>query len=335
MNYQKVILNEFGGPEVLQVVEESTLPEPGKGEVRVNVLAVSATFTDTLVRKGTYYGFKEKPPLSPGYDMVGVVDKIGLGVSGLEDGQMVADLTVWGAYSEYMLRPAESLVPVPDGLNPADAVSMVLSYVTAYQMLHRSAKVQPGQKVLVHGAGGAVGTALLQLGKLLDLEMYGTASASKRELIQSLGGTAIDYKSEDFLAQIRAIGGVDAVFDAIGGDNLKRSFQSLRKGGMLVSYGFYDQAMGRGGNVPLEFMRVLLWNILPNGHKTAFYSIGVLRKKKPDWFTEDLSKLFELLASGNIKPSIEKLMPMSKARHAHELIEQAAVKGRIVLTPGK
>ncbi len=331
MSYKKVLLNEFGGSEVLQVVAESALPEPGMGEVRIKVLAASATFTDTMVRKGIYYGFKETPPLSPGYDMVGVVDKPGTGVTGLEVGQMVADLTVFGAYTEYMLRPAESLVPVPEGLDPAEAVSLVLSYMTAYQMLHHSAKVQRGQKILIHGAGGAVGTALLELGALLDLKMYGTASKSKHELVKSLGGTPIDYKSEDFLAKMHAIGGVDAAFDAIGGENFKRSFQALKKGGTLVAYGFYNQAMGKGGNVPVEYMSVALWNMLPNGRKAAFYSIGALREKQPQWFKEDLTALFELLSKGKIKPAIERRMNLEDAAQAHGLIEQAAVKGRIVL----
>ena len=331
MSYKKVILNEFGGPEVLQVVEEPNLPEPGAGEVRVKVLAASATFTDTMVRKGIYYGFKETPPLSPGYDMVGVVDKVGADVTGLDVGQIVADLTVWGAYTEYILRPADSLVPVSDGLDPAEAVSLVLSYVTAYQMLHRIAKVQRGQKILVHGAGGAVGTALLELGGLDDLEMFGTASKSKHELVRSLGATPIDYNSEDFLARMQAVAGVDAAFDAIGGDNFKRSFKSLNKGGTLVAYGFYNQSMGKGGNVPIEYMRVAMWNILPNGRSSTFYSIGALRKKQPDWFKEDLGALFGLLEEGKIKPSIERCMKLDEARQAHELIEQAAVKGRIVL----
>jgi len=331
MNYKKVIIHEFGGPKVLQVIEESTLPEPGTSEARIKVLAASATFTDTMVRKGIYYGFKETPPLSPGYDMVGVVDKLGQGVTGLEVGQMVADLTVFGAYTEYMLRPVDTLVPVPAGLDPAEAVSMVLSYVTAYQMLHRVAKIQSGQKILVHGAGGAVGTATLQLGALLNLEVYGTASKPKHELVQSLGATPIDYKNEDFLARMQAIGGVDAAFDPIGGENLKRSFKSLKKGGTLVPYGFYNQAMGKGGNVALDYMSIAVWNILPNGRQASFYSIGDLRKKNPAWFKEDLGLLFGLLKEGKIKPSIEKRLKLEDAAQAHELIEQAAVKGRIVL----
>ena len=333
MSYKRVIITEFGGPDVLKIVEETALPEPKPGEVRVRVMATSACFTDTMVRKGIYYDLKKKPPFSPGYDLVGVVDKLGTGVTKLKIGQMVADLTVSGAYSEYMCRPESSLVPVPAGLDPAEAVSLVLSYVTAYQMLHRSAKVQHGQSILIHAAGGAVGTALLQLGKLFDLEMYGTASKSKHDLIASLGAVPIDYKSENFLTRIQTLtsDGVDATFDAIGGDNFKRSFKSLKRGGMLVAYGFYNNAMGKGGSVPVEFMQVKLWDILPNGRATTFYSIGALRKKHPDWFHADLTELFNLLAQSKIKPVIAKRMRLDEATHAHELIEQAAVQGKIVL----
>ncbi|MBC8264339.1 MAG: zinc-binding dehydrogenase [Anaerolineales bacterium] len=333
MSYKRVIITEFGGPEVLKVVEEAVLPKPGPGKVRVKVLATSACFTDTMVRKGVYRDVKEKPPFSPGYDMVGVVDELGAGVTRLKVGQRVAELTVIGAYSQYICLPESHLAPVPDGLDPAEAVSLILSYVTAYQMLHRSAKVQRGQRILIHGAGGAVGTAMLQLGKLLDLEMYGTASRAKHELVASLGATPIDYKSEDFVERIRTLtgDGVDAAFDPIGGDNFKRSFKSLKRGGTLVAYGFYENAMGKGGNVPLEFMLVKLWDILPNGRSTAFYSIGSLREKHADWFRADLTELFDLLAQGKIKPVIAERMPLSEAARAHELVEQAAVKGRIVL----
>ena len=337
MSCKRVIITEFGGPDVLKIVEETALPEPKPGEVRVRVMATSACFTDTMVRKGIYYDLKKKPPFSPGYDLVAVVDKLGTGVTKLKTGQMVADLTVSGAYSEYMCRSESSLVPVPAGLDPAEAVSLVLSYVTAYQMLHRSAKVQRGQSILIHAAGGAVGTALLQLGKLFDLEMYGTASKSKHDLIASLGAVPIDYKSENFLTRIQTLAsdGVDAAFDAIGGDNFKRSFKSLKRGGMLVAYGFYNNAMGKGGSVPVEFMQVKLWDILPNGRATTFYSIGALRKKHPDWFHADLTELFNLLAQSKIKPVIAKRMRLDEATHAHELIEQAAVQGKIVLIVSK
>ena len=334
VGYKRVVMTEFGGPEVLRMIEETELPEPNPGEVRVNVLVTSAAFTDVMIRKGKYPDVKEKPPFSPGYDMVGVVDKLGEGATRFEIGQQVADLTVIGAYSEYLCLPESRLTPVPEGLDPAEAVSLVLSYVTAYQMLHRVAKVKPGQRILVHGAGGAVGTAMVQLGKLLDLEMYGTASQSKCKLVKQLGATPIDYKGEDFVERILSLtgDGVDAVFDPIGGDNFKRSFRALRRGGKLVAYGFYHAVLGRGGSIPLDFLRLKLWNILPNGRSTTFYSIGALRQKQPDWFSEDLEKLFDWLAQGKIKPVIAKRMPLAEARRAHELIEGAGVQGKIVLT---
>ena len=288
------------------MVEETELPEPKPGEVRVKVLATSAAFTDVWIRKGTYPDVKEKPPFSPGYDMVGVADKLGEGVTRFQVGQRVADLTVIGAYSEYLCLPESRLTPVPEGLDPAEAVSLVLSYVTAYQMLHRVAKVERGQRILVHGAGGAVGTAMLQLGKLLDLEMYGTASQSKLDLVRRLGATPIDYRSEDFIAVTRRLtkDGVDAAFDPIGGDHFKRSFSALRRGGKLVAYGFYNSTLGKGGSVPLDFMKIQLWNLWPNGRSAAFYSIGGLRHKQPGWFSEDLTALFGLLAQDKIKPVI-------------------------------
>lgn len=334
MGYKRVVITEFGGPEVLKMIEETKLPEPKSGEVRVKVLVTSASFTDTWIRKGTYTGVKEKPPFSPGYDMVGVVDKLGEGVIYLKMGQRVADLTVIGAYSEYLCLPESSLTPVPEGLDPAEAVGLVLSYVTAYQMLHRVAKVKRGQRILIHGAGGAVGEAMLQLGKLLDLEVYGTVSKSKHELIKRLGATPIDYKSEDFVERIRSLtgDGVDAVFDPIGGDNFKRSFSVLRRGGKLVAYGFHNAVQGKGGSIPLDFIRLQLWNFWPNGRSTAFYLITALRQKHADWFSEDLTKLFDLLAQNKIKPIIAACMPLAEVKRAHELVEQAEVQGKIVLT---
>ncbi len=329
MGYKRVAVTKYGGPEVLSIVEEDGLPEPGDDQVRVRVLAVSASFTDTLVRKGLYPGIKVKPPaLTPGYDLVGLVDRAGKNAGEFRAGQKVAALTVFGSYTEYICLPASRLVPVPDELDPAEAVSMVLSYVTAYQMLHRSAKVQEGQSILIHGAGGAVGTALLQLGKLMDLTMYGTASKPKHELIKKEGAVPIDYRNEDFVERIRELapGGVHAAFDPIGAENFKRSLRCLRRGGTLVAYGFYNAGTGRGGIVPLEFLKIYLWNILPNGRKSKFYLI-----RYDKWLDEDLPVLFSLLAQKKIHPVIEKRMPLEEAARAHELIDRAEVNGKIVL----
>jgi len=336
VSYKRVVITEFGEPDVLRVVEEPSLPEPGPGEVRVKVLATSASFIDTMVRRGKYPGVKEKPPFSPGYDVVGVVDKLGEGVTSPRLGWRVVDLTVTGAYSEYICRPAEQLVPVIEGLDTTEAVSLVLTYVTAYQMLRRVAKVQAGERILVHGAGGAVGTALLQLGNAFGLEVYGTASSSKQELVRSLGAVPIDYQNEDFVKRIDAstADGVDAVFDGIGGDNLTRSFRTLRKEGRLVAFGFYDALMGRGGSIPLDLAWIRLWDLFPNMRSASFYSIASLRKRHPQWFRDDLAVLYDLLARGRIKPVIGKYLPLTQAVEAHRLVEHAAVAGKVVLIVG-
>ncbi|MBS3755720.1 MAG: zinc-binding dehydrogenase [Desulfobacterales bacterium] len=337
MTYKRLEITDFGGPEVLNIVEESTLPEPADNEVRVQVLVTSASFTDIMIREGKYPEVKKKPPFTIGYDMVGIVDKTGSRVTGFKAGQMVADLMVIGACSQYVCLPEDLLTAVPDGLDPGEAVSLLLSYVTAYQMLNRIARIQSGQRILVHGAGGAVGTAMIQLGRLLDLEIYGTASKAKHEMISGLGATPIDYRNEDFTDRIRAISGdgVDAVFDPIGGKNLKRSFAVLRPGGKLVCYGFYNAVLGKGGSIPLDFLRLKLWDVLPNQRSASFYSIGAARKRHPEWFSADLAALFDLLAKKQIKPIIDRRLPMSEAAEAYKRIGNAEVNGKLILEVSK
>ncbi|MDR3652295.1 MAG: medium chain dehydrogenase/reductase family protein [Paludibacter sp.] len=332
MGYNRIIITKFGEPEVLKLIEESTLPEPKAGEVRVKILKTSANFTDIMIRKGKYPDVKDKPPFSPGYDMVGVVDKLGEGSAIFNIGERVADMTVIGAYAEYICLPEERLTRLSENIDSSEAVALILSYTTAYQMLHRIAKITEGKTILIHGAGGAVGIALLQLGKLLNLKMYGTASKSKHDLVKRLGGIPIDYKSEDFVQRIHelTIDGVDAVFDPIGGDSFKKSYKSLRPDGKLVGFGFYNAVLDKGGNVPLEFIKLLLWNILPSKKSTSFYSIGGLRKKHPEWFKEDLRLLFELLEKGSIKPEIAGHYPLNKVIEVHKIIENAANAGKII-----
>ncbi|MDX1378762.1 MAG: medium chain dehydrogenase/reductase family protein [Anaerolineales bacterium] len=337
MKNKRVIVSKFGGPEELEFVEDAVLPEPSAGEVRIKVLTTSAAFTDVMIRKGKYPDVKKKPPFSPGYDMVGIVEKLGKEAAQFQIGQRVADLTIIGAYSEYICLPASRLTPVPDNLDPMEAVSIILSYVTAYQLLHRVARIKLNQRILVHGAGGAVGTAILQLGRLLNLEMFGTVSTHKRELVKSLGATPIDYRHEDFVERIQesTADGVDAVFDPMGGDYYPRSFSVLRQGGILAAYGFYNNVMDRGGSIPLDWLKLQAWNILPNKRSAKFYSIGAMRQKHPEWFLEDLRTLFDFLAQEKIKPVIGASMSLADVRYAHELIEQAKVPGKIVLRVGE
>lgn len=182
-------------------MKEEECPEPRRGEVRIKVLAAGVALPDVLAREGIH---PETPrvPFTPGWDLIGEVDRLGDGVSGIQLGQIVAAMPISGAYAEFVCLPQGELVPVPAALDPAEAVSLILNYITAYQMLHRSAKVKTGQRVLIHGASGGVGTALLQLGSLAGLEMYGTCSAGAFSVVAGLSGVPIDYKSKDFVSEI-------------------------------------------------------------------------------------------------------------------------------------
>ena len=342
-SYQQVVITEFGDADALQLVTKKELPEPAAGEVRIRVLTASASFTDVMVRKGMYAEAPAEPPLVPGYDLVGIVDKLGAGVIDLQPGQRVADLTIWGAYTEYAVRPAQGLVPVPQGLSDEAAVALILSYTTAYQMLHRVAQVKPGQTVLIVGASGAVGTALAQLANAAGVNALGTASTLKQDYLKSLSAQAIDYKTEDFVSRTAELtngAGVDFTFDAISVDNFKRSYETLKPDGELILYGLYSATLsGQAGSMVsliYEFIRfqlqLLLWDWFPDQQKTAvFYSITELRSQHPDWFREDLSKLFDMAVTGEIAPRIWKVMPLSEATAAHRFIEERAVKGKIVL----
>lgn len=222
MEQIRIIVPQYGGPDVLQVIEEEC-PEPAAGDVRVKVLAAGVSLPDVLAREGIH---PETPrvPYTPGWDLVGTVDRVGKAVSALEVGQTVAAMPISGCYAQYVCLPQRKCVPVPGGVDPAEAVAVVLNYITAYQMLHRSANVKPGQRILIHGASGGVGTALLQLGRIAGVEMYGTCSAGGADVVKKLGATPIDYRNSDFVREVHRLtgDGVDAVFDGIGGDNLWR-----------------------------------------------------------------------------------------------------------------
>src|SRR5215207_8769316 len=346
MRYKRVVISRLGGPEVLEVREEE-LPEPGLGEVRVRILATGVSLPDLMMREGVHPE-APRPPFTPGWDLVGMVDKLGVGASTVEPGQMVAALPVWGGNAEFICLPQEELVPVPAGLDPAEALVMVFNYVTAYQMMRRTARVKPGQRVLIHATAGGIGTALLQLGRLVDLEMYGTASAAKGELVSSLGATPIDYHHVDFLEEIlRLTGdGVDVVFDGIcSTDYLRRSFKSLRPGGKVVAYG--GTSMLRGGRLAggrrhrrLRRLQGLATiggpmaasYLLPgNKKRITTYSIQWLKRLRPAWYREDLSALLELLRQGKIQPVVAERIPLDEVTRAHELLGKGSVMGKIVL----
>lgn len=345
MKNTRIVVTHYGGPDAMQVVEEEC-PEPKAGEVRVRVRAAGVSLPDVLMREGVH---PETPrvPFTPGWDLVGVVDRIGTGVSGIDIGQSVAALPIHGAYSNFVCLQQRELVTVPNGLDAAEAVSLVLNYVTAHQMLHRSGRVRPGQRILVHGAAGGVGSALLQLGRLAGLEMYGTCSARGAQTVSELGAVPIDYQHQDFVQEIRRRtgDGVDVVFDGIGGAHIWRSRSALSPGGRVVAYGLTSSlregrlASGRtGGRHRFREIRVFglyiagSW-VLPGRRRVVPYSIQWLKRVRPALFRQDLRVLLELLQQQRIKPLIARRMPLADARQAHELLGKGGLTGKIVLVP--
>lgn len=338
MNHLRVVIPRHGGPNVLRVVEEP-LPQPKPGQARIRVEAIGVAFADLLIRRGLYPGAPPLP-LTPGYDCVGIVDALGSGVREPLPGTRVAALTVTRSYAQHVCVRARELVPLSPALDPAEAVCLVLNYVTAQQMLHRCARPSAGDAVLIHGAGGGVGTALLQLGKLAQLALYGTASAAKHEKLSGLGAQLIDHHHEDFVGRIRELtggSGVRAAFDPIGGRNLWRSYRCLARGGTLLSYGV--SAMTRKGGparllaAPGTFLSIGLLALVPDGKRLSFYSILSYKRLHPEWFREDLVHLSGLLERRAIVPIVAERIPLAQAARAHELLEQAAVVGKIVLIP--
>jgi NADPH:quinone reductase-like Zn-dependent oxidoreductase len=309
MPWQHIRISRFGGPEVLEMTEERTIPEPGPGEARIKVIAAGTGFTDTMIRRGRYPDFKGPLPFTPGYDLVGIVEKTGPGVATPNENQTVADLCVVGGYAQYAIRPSRLLVPVPNGIDPAEAVCLPLAYLTAFQMLTRYRQLPRGATILVIGASGTVGTALLDLARHLGLKAIGTCSAANLPVVKRMGATAIDYRAGDFVASVRRLtagrpggAGVDAAFDAIGGAHFERSFACLASGGLLVGYGSQTMAVGREGLLAagVGLARLTLWNKLSfmlRGRRALFYSITGRRSTHPEEFKADLVTLLELVCA--------------------------------------
>jgi NADPH2:quinone reductase len=356
---KRVIVDHYGGPEVLKLVEDDD-PRPGPGEVRVRVLAAGVSYTDAMLRAGSYLGVP-KPPFTPGYELVGVVEELGPGCTRLREGDRIGALTVWGADAERVCVLEASAVEVPEDIDPAQILNLIFTYMTAYQLLHRTARVKSGEMVLVHGAAGRVGTAVLELGALAGLRLYGTASARDRAKVEALGAVAIDYRNEDFLARVRELtgDGVDVALDGFGGVLSLRSFRALRPGGRLVVYG-HSGTVAHGRKSWRGWIKwyattatVSLWGLLSPRRRVLVYRVQKLREghqvlpvsgrrralpvgggpRNPDWFREDFRVLIKLLREGKIHPAVAERLPLAEARHAHEMLESSASTGKLVLVP--
>jgi NADPH:quinone reductase-like Zn-dependent oxidoreductase len=332
--HRVLLLRKFGGPVGFTWVERP-IPQPGVGEVLVKVLAASVQYTDVIVRKGLYPGLGDEPPLVLGYDLVGEVVQVGPAVHGVSLGQRVAALTTTGSYAQYRTLRADQVVPVDAALDAGQVTTLVVSWVTAYQLLHREAQVRKGQKLLVIGAAGAVGQALVVLGQLAGCVVWGASHARHAAFVRRLGATHVDSDLSDFAKVLPS--GFDVVFDGIGEDGFSRAWLAVKQTGQLSAYGF---AAGVRRGVPiamLGFWRAKLWwwNRFSAGRRATFMSITALRKAHPEWFREDLLTLIGMLGRGEIRPRVAERIGLGAVAGAHLRLERGGLEGKIVLIPNQ
>jgi NADPH:quinone reductase-like Zn-dependent oxidoreductase len=309
----------------LVVADDPKTAEKGIGEV-VTVKYAGVGFADVMAAKGGYI-LAPKPPFSPGYEFMGTVERGGRRL------RAVGMLTSMNAYRESLLVDPRLVVPVPDGVSDETAAALPLNYITALALLERFARLKSGQSVLIHGAAGGVGIAVLELSRILGLRAYGSCSAPKQATVERLGATAI--LRAELEASPRSIldrhGGFDAVLDAFGGASLERSWKLLAPGGVLVSFGFATTI--RGGVLPmaagLASLFVKKFNF--SGKRTRLCAAPALVCAHPDWYQDAMGRLLAWAEEGRIAPMIHCVLPWKAVEEAHRLIESVSVQGKILL----
>jgi NADPH:quinone reductase-like Zn-dependent oxidoreductase len=336
----EVVLPGVVGPAGLQL-RRRALPSPRPGQALVRVEATGVSFAEQGMRRGRYPG-QPRFPFVPGYDLVGTVVAVGESADAGTIGTRVCAATKIGGWASHALVPVVDLVPVPAGLDPAEAETVVVNGITAHQMLHRHAKVVPGQTILVHGANGGVGTILVQLARHHGVQVIGTAAPHHHQALRDLGVTPLDYRDPDLAGRVRRLAprGVDAVFDHLGLASARASFQLLGRGGSLIAYGMAARLDDTNAMVPMFLgllARVSAWNLLPNHRRAGFYNFWAGRRVTPRRFRrhqhEALTEVLGLLDAGVITAQVAARFPLTQVGAAMELAESHTVRGKVILEP--
>ena len=344
----EIVVPEMIEPSGLQV-RERQLPPLGPSDVLIRMEATGVSYAEIAMLRGHYPG-QPAFPFVPGYDIVGRVIGVGANVTPALSGKRVATITETGAWADLVIRPEHELVIVPDDLDPAEVDTLVVNGVTAYKMLHRVAKVCAGQTIVVLGAGGGVGTMLVQLARLAGVNVIGTCKPAQRAAVEALGARVVDYTRERVLEDVRALApdGVHAVFDHVGGESLRSSFVLLRSGGILVCYG--NMEASKKTTAPwvaflgafLGFFALkALWSFRPGGRTMTFFDVwgrgtfGADRMFRPArfWreFHADLGHLLGLLSAGNLEAHVAHRVPLLQAAEAMAMHKAGGFTGKIVL----
>jgi NADPH:quinone reductase len=332
---RKVVVERFGGADQLRL-QDGAAPAPGPGQLRIRAAAAGVAAADLLMRAGRYPG-GPKPPFTPGWDVAGTVEAVGQGVDGSWLGADVIALVLTGGYADRVVAPLALTARVPEGVTLPLAACLTLNYTTAFQMLTRVVRARPGERILVHGAAGGVGTALLDLARDMGLQAFGAASPGKAGVIAGYGARFLDRTAGDPATQVLALapGGVDVVLDPLGGPHVGRAFAALRPGGRLVSYGFAALAGRRfvTARVLAQLLALHLRHVAPTGRAAAFYRLSAEARRHPARVQGDMASLLERLAAGRLRPLVAECLPLARAAEAHARLESGAVQGKLLLAP--
>lgn len=338
---KSLTITKYGGPEVLEVREEPD-PEPGTGEVKVDVKACGFNFAELMARQGLYPDAPE-PPCVVGYEAAGVVTQAGEGVESVQPGDRVILAVQFGAHSDTVVADEQQVYEMPEEMSFEEGAALPVNFLTAYHMLFKVAHLKPGEWLLIHMAAGGVGTAVLQLaGTVEDVTVFGTASSQKHDILELFGcDHPIDYRSNDYVEEIRRISadrGLDVVLDPLGGKDWKKGYRLLRPVGRLVAYGFANMSSGdkrSWRNMIWQYFSVPEWSpmdLMPDNKTVAGVNMNQLWDRV-ELLRGEMNALLDYYRDGTIRPSVDSTFAFAEAAEAHRRMQNRKNVGKIVLTP--